>query len=253
MGTLVARVVLALLALPTGACGRYARTSRALSVCGASSLTSVLTAISRLWEHEGRPAVGLRFDASSRLARQLEAGARCDVFVSADTAWVEHLRGRRLLTPGPARVLARNGLVVVVSVGSPWAPASLRELAERPEGRVALAGESVPLGRYSEQALARAGLSERLRARGVRGDTARTTLGWVARGDAVAGIVYATDAQSEPSVRVALRIAADQHEPIVYPAVVTAGARDIVLAQQFVSYCASDAVRTLWSREGFLR
>lgn len=208
---------------------------RPLLVHAAASLSVALPAVAEAWRAQGGPEVSFRFDASSRLARQLEAGAPGDVFISADEAWMDHLAGRSLIAPETRRQLARGRLVVVVPAGANADVTALTDLRALP--RVALAGESVPAGRYARAALARAGVDKGVVARAVNGDDVRTVLAWVARGEVDAGIVYATDARSEPRVRVAVVIPESEHPPIVYPGAVLAAATSPGPARAFLDYC----------------
>jgi molybdate transport system substrate-binding protein len=206
-----------------------------LVVHAAASLSVALPAVAEAFRAQGGPEVTFRFDASSRLARQLESGAPGDVFISADEAWMDHLASRSLLAPETRRHLARGRLVVVVPASAKANVSGLTDLRELP--RVALAGESVPAGRYARAALARAGVERDLVARAIHGDDVRTVLAWVARGEVDAGIVYATDARSEPRVRVAFVIAETEHPPIVYPGAVLASATSPEKARAFLDFC----------------
>jgi molybdate transport system substrate-binding protein len=90
-----------------------------------------------------------------------------------------------------------------------------------------------------------------LAGRVVEGDTVRTALGWVARGEADAAVVYATDVRVEPSVKVAFTFPADSHPEIVYPAAVLRGARDATAAGAFLTFCRGGEARAIWQEAGF--
>ena len=233
--------LLAVLLLPVSGCRRDQSTP--LRVHAAASLSVALPAVAAAWRAAGGPEVTFSFDASSRLARQLEAGAPADVFISADQAWMDHLEARDLIARETRRELARGRLVVVVSATSKLDASSLTALESLP--RVALAGDNVPAGRYARAALARAGLVKTVVPRAVNGDDVRTVLAWVARGEVDAGIVYATDARSEPRVRVALLIPESEHPPIVYPGAVLSAATSPDQARAFLDFCLAAAAAPL--------
>lgn len=226
-----------------------ARAQAALTVYAAASLTEVMPALAAAWTARGHPPVRFVFDASSRLAKQIEAGAPADVFVAADAAWMDHLAGRGAVDAATRVTLATNTLVAVVPAGAPFVPAGPADLARPEVARLAVAGENVPAGRY-----ARAALADRwptLAPRVVSGDSVRTVLAWVATGEASAGVVYATDARVEPRVRVAFTFPADRHPPVVYPAAVVAGAASPAAARAFLDWCRGDEARATWQAAGF--
>jgi molybdate transport system substrate-binding protein len=116
---------------------------------------------------------------------------------------------------------------------------------------VSLCVESAPCGRYADQILSSAGVT--LPESSVsRGADARATLRAVAEGDAVAAIVYATDALSAGD-RVDTLDLGDPDGPIAdYLIAVVAGPSDTELARAFTAYVRSDAGRTVLERAGFL-
>lgn len=215
-------------------------------VLAASSLTDVLPTVAEHWTAAGHPPVTFSFDASSRLARQVESGAPADLFFSADTDWMDHLAGR--IDPATRVDLLGNTLVAVVPVASDSirSPADLATVHH-----LGLAGENVPAGKYARAALSALGTMETVQGRIVSGDNVRTVLGWVASGEAEAGIVYATDARVEPRVKVAFTFPAGSHPAIVYPAAVVAGARHAREAGEFLEYCRGAEAMEVFAAAGF--
>ncbi len=117
-------------------------------------------------------------------------------------------------------------------------------------GRLALANvDSVPAGRYGKAALTALGVWNSVANHLAQGDDVRTTLAYVARGEAPLGIVYATDARIEPRVRVVGTFPAGSHPPIVYPVAVTADAKPD--AASFLVYLRSPQVRAVFEKAGF--
>jgi molybdate transport system substrate-binding protein len=208
-----------------------------LRIVAAVSLSDVLPQIGADWTAATGQPVTFTFDATSRLAKQVESGLPADVFVSADEAWMDFLAERSLIRPDTRRDLLGNSLVVVVpATGAPGQPALDGPQDLLQVGRVGVAGENVPAGRYARAALAKQW--DALAPRVVSGDSVRTVLGWVAKGEVQAGVVYATDARAEPDVQVASRFPPGSHPPIVYPAAVTTTASDPEAAAAFLEYCA---------------
>ncbi len=239
------------------------RDDEPLTVHAAASLTDVLPRVAEAWRSSSASkaaSVPVRwsFGASSRLAKQIEAGAPGDAYFSADTAWMDYLGERERLLPGTRRVVLRNQLVLIVPRSSSDVRATdpLSLVRDPALHRLALAGESVPAGRYAKAALERAGVWDALQAEGsgkqiVRADDVRMALAWVARGEAEAGIVYATDAKAEPRVQVVYTFPADRHPPIRYTAAVLDDAKHPDAAKAFLDFCGSDEARTIFGAAGF--
>jgi len=238
----------AILAMPAAA----ARDARpVVTVLAAASLADAMPKLAAAWPGSARARVSFDFDASSRLARQIEQGLEADVFASADEDWMDYAARRGLIEPKTRRVVAGNALVAVAPAASAARASSPRELLDPAWRRLALAGETVPAGKYARQALTRLGLWEALSGRVVRGQDVRSTLHWAAVGEVDAAVVYATDAAAEPKVRVLFVFPPGSHEPIVYPAAVLAGAPQPGLARSFLDFCASAAAAPIWKAAGF--
>jgi molybdate transport system substrate-binding protein len=224
---------------------------RRIMVLAASSLTETLQSIVKAWTSQGHQEVVFSFDATSRLARQVEAGIPADAFFSADLEWIDTLVRQGLIRAETRVELAGNRLVAVVPVDSALRLSTPLDLARPEVARVAVAGDAVPAGRYARAALARLGFWQSLEPRVVTGDNVRTVLAWVASGEADAGIVYATDARIEPRVRTAFLFAPESHPPIVYPAAVLRDAPQAQVAAEFLNFCMSPEGQALFRAAGF--
>jgi molybdate transport system substrate-binding protein len=228
-----------------------------LVVFAAASLSDVLQALAtRL---PGIPAARFSFAASSTLARQIEQGAPAHLFISADEAWMDYLAARRFVDSASRRVLAGNRLVVVRpgtgDAASPQAEtaAGLREALRADPGganRVATGDPAhVPAGRYAQAALTHLGLWAEIGPRLARADNVRSALSFVERGEAAAGIVYATDARVARGVQVVARFPAASHPAIRYPAALVSGAPRA--AREFLDALASPQAQSIWRAAGF--
>jgi molybdate transport system permease protein len=220
-----------------------------LLVLAASSLADVLPAVADAWLAEGGAEVRFSFDATSRLAPQAFRGAPGDLFFSADRAWMDWLLERGGVDSASVRDFLGNELVAVVPAGA-TVPGGSKDLVHA--GRLALAGENVPAGRYARDALEAVGEWERLRGQVVRGGSVRGTLEWVARGEVDAGVVYRTDALSEQEVVLAFSFPTESYRPIRYPAGVLVTSSRPGLAGAFLDFSAGPAGREIFSRAGFV-
>ena len=236
-------------------CSTFARAeaSPPLTVFAAASLTDVLQHLGEDYTRKTGTPVRFSFAASSILARQVEAGARVDVFISADREWMDYLEQRGLLQQATRGDLVANALVLI-------APSSSRVQLKIAPGfalRTALGGgrlatgdpDSVPVGRYAKQSLMTLGVWNDVADRLVRAEDVRHALMFVARGESPLGIVYATDVRVEPRVRIVDTFPASSHPPIAYPAAVVKGARPD--AAKFLEFLRSDAARRAFEADGF--
>ena len=179
IGILVALVALA-------SCQSYVDTTHppALTVFAAASLQPPFDKIARQAKVDAR----FNYAGTQTLTAQLTQGAQADVFASADTAHMTTVQDAGLLA-GPPKIFAHNRLEIAVEKGNPKGIHTLADLA-RPGLVVVLADPSVPAGKYSQQALAKANVtvhpaSLEPQVTGV--------LSKVSLGEADAGIVYVSD------------------------------------------------------------
>jgi molybdate transport system substrate-binding protein len=224
-----------------------------LVVLGASSLTDALNEIGPAFTAKTHRGITLSYAASSALARQIEAGAPADVFMSADTEWMDYLQARNLIDPSTRRNVVGNRLVLIspadstvtIKIGPHFALAKLLG-----DGRLATGNpDSVPVGKYARSALTKLGVWSEVQDKIAAADNVRAALALVARGEAPLGIVYRTDALIEKKVRIVADFPANSHEPIVYPAAATA--RDHVGAADFVKFLTSPTARAIFAKYGF--
>ena len=222
-------------------------------VFAAASLTNVLDEIGAAYTQQTKQPVKFSYAASSALARQLEAGARADVFFSADLEWMDYVQARGLIDRATRRNVLGNRLALVAPADSKIelkiAP-GFALAAALGQGRLATGDpESVPVGKYARSALTSLGVWNDVADRLVRADNVRSALAFIARGETPLGIVYETDAQVEKRVRVVDFFPADSHPPIVYPVAVTAQARPA--ARQFVDFLQSAPAQEAFKKYGF--
>jgi molybdate transport system substrate-binding protein len=223
-------------------------------VFAAASLASVLDEIGTAYTQQTQKRVKFSYAASSALARQLEAGSRADVFLSADLEWMDYVQARNLIDRSTRRNLLNNRLVLVAPADSKIelkiAPGFALGAALGSNGRLATGDpDSVPVGKYARSALTSLGVWNEVADRLVRADNVRSALAFIARGETPLGIVYETDARVEKRVRIVDFFPADSHPPIVYPVAVTAHASPA--ARQFVEYLQSAPVQEAFKRYGF--
>jgi len=227
-----------------------------LTVFAAASLTDALSDILKQWQAEGHPAPKTSFASSSTLARQIESGAPANLFASADEKWADYLDKKKLLAAGTRVDLLRNDLVLIAPAGHAASDAVIGPGFDfagllGADGRIATGDPAhVPAGIYGEQALKKLGLWDTLQKRLAPAEDVRSALLLVERGEAPAGIVYATDARVSGKVVIVGRFPADSHDPIVYPFAVVAGG-DTPDARALLAYLKGPEAKAAFAKRGF--
>jgi molybdate transport system substrate-binding protein len=234
--------------------GARAQSGADVTVFAAASLRDALDALAREYERQGRGKAAISYAGSPTLARQIEKGAPADIFISADTDWMDYLAKLGRIRIETRVDLLSNRLVLVAPADSRANLAISRGFplaALLGERRLAMADpESVPAGKYGRAALEALGVWKEVAPKVARSENVRAALALVARGEAPFGVVYRTDAIAEPRVRVVGEFARSLHPDIVYPAAVVAGARSRI-AYEYLRYLRSHAALAVWQRHGF--
>lgn len=224
-------------------------------VLAAASLQEAMNEAAEVWTARGHPRPVISFAASSALARQIEAGAPADLFVSADEAWMDHVAGKGLLRSGTRVTFLSNRLVLVAPAGSKTRLTIVRgfPLARAlGNGRLAMADpDAVPAGKYGKAALGKLGVWQGVEGKLARTENVRAALALVERREAPLGIVYATDARASMLVRVVGKFPASTHPPITYPVAVLQSSRN-GKAEAFRRFLISREGKAIFARRGFV-
>jgi molybdate transport system substrate-binding protein len=223
-----------------------------LTVSAAASLTNALPEIGKSFEQE-HPGVKviLNFAASGPLLQQIAQGAPVDVFASADQKSMNQAQEKGLIVPASRKDFVSNTLVLIVPQDSKLALSGLKDLAAAALKRVALGNPaSVPVGRYTQEALTKAGLWEALQPKLIMGESVRQVLDYVSRGEVDAGFVFATDAAiAKGKVKIVTEV--QGHQPIVYPVVLVAAGQKQALAQEFLNFLFAPESVAILTKYGF--
>jgi molybdate transport system substrate-binding protein len=235
---------LTILTLALAGCAR--REAGPLTVSVAASLRPAMSAV---MAHYSGGKVDFNYGGSGALARQIASGAPVDIFVAAGPKPMDDLSAKALLLPGTRRDLLRNTVVLIAS--SP-AVTSWNSLADAAVRQIALGDpESAPAGDYGRQVLRSLGLWDRVQPKLIFDQDVRQVLSHVATGNADAGIVYATDAKSEPHVRAVADAPPNTHDPVVYPIAILKSARDEHAARALAAFLAGPEACAIFESFGF--
>lgn len=218
----------------------------------AMSLTDVAVELATLYERTTGVHVVLNTASSSALARQIDAGADADVFLSANPDWVDYLEETGHVRTEHRTDLLSNRLVLIAPLRKPTSVEMAKgfDIAAAFEGRLALGDpDHVPAGMYAKTALGYFGWYEPLKDRLLPCFDVRAALLMVERGEAPLGIVYKTDAALSDKVAIIGTFPADAHPPILYVMAVCEGAGDT--AEPFARFLRSREAAQVFERHTF--
>ncbi len=227
---------------------------KSLTVFAAASMKNALDEADAAYTAKSGIKISASYAASSALAKQIEQGAPADIFVSADTAWMDYSIKNKSINEATRVDLLGNAIVLIapkdskienVTIGQGF---DLAKLAG--DGRITTGDvKAVPVGKYAKAALEKLGAWQAAEPKFAMAENVRAALALVARGEAVLGIVYSTDAKVEPGVKIVGTFPADSHPPIVYPVAATANARTD--AADYLAFLKSVQAKAIFEKYGF--
>ncbi|MFJ3814286.1 molybdate ABC transporter substrate-binding protein [Streptomyces sp. NPDC090056] len=215
-----------------------------LTVLAAASLTDVFKTAGAAYE-KSHPGTKLTFSfaGSQELVAQVSQGSPADVLVTADTKSMDKVKAD---TGAPA-VIAKNRLVIATGEGNPHKVDDLKDLADT-KLKVVLAAPEVPAGKYSKQILDK----QKIAVKPVSQEpNVRAVLSKVQLGEADAGLVYRTDAESAKDKVDAVEIPDDQNAVAQYPAATLKESKNAGAAAAFVAWLSSPEGQKLLQDAGF--
>ena len=227
---------------------------KTITVFAAASMKNALDDVNAAFLKATGVKVVASYAASSTLIKQIEQGAPADVFASADLGWMDYGAGKKLIRDDTRVNVLGNRLVLIAPKDSKIADVTIApgfDLAKLiGDGRIAT-GEvrSVPVGKYAKEALEKLGIWASVENKFAMADNVRAALSFVARGEAVLGIVYETDAKVEPGVKIVGAFPPDSHPPIVYPVAATATAKPETAA--YLAFLRTAPAKAVFEHYGF--
>ena len=246
-----------------GTAGSFARQATAqqsasITVSAAISLKDALDELEPIFQAQQHrknggngTAVTNNYGGSGTLARQIEQGAPVDVFFSAAEKQMDELEAQGLIDADSRRDLVGNALVLI----APAQAATLHSFQDlsNPAIKAIALGETstVPAGMYAQQTLEHLGLFAAVQKKVVYAKDVRAVLTYVETGNADAGMVYQTDANTSKKVRVIAVAPADSHDPILYPAAVLRDSKNKPAARAFLEFLAGPDARAVFQKYGF--
>jgi len=222
-----------------------------INVFAAASMKGALDEIGAVYRAKTGTAIAANYGSTATLAKQIEAAAPADVFISADETWMDELAGKQLIKPDTRHDIAGNTLVLVKAKDAKI-DVKLEAIADAlGDGKLALADiKSVPAGKYAKAAFDKLGEWAALEPHVVMQDNVRSALALVAKGEAKLGVVYGSDVLAEPKVEVAAVFPEASHAPILYPAAVIAASANPD-TKGFVDFLQSADAQAIFKKDGF--
>ncbi len=222
-----------------------------INVFAAASMKNALDEIGAVYKTKSGNGIVATYAATGTLAKQIEALAPADVFISADETWMDYLAGKKLINDATRHDIAGNTLVVVKAKDAKF-EVKIDKLADAlGQDKIALADvKSVPAGKYAKAALEKLGEWAAVEKNVVMQDNVRAALSLVAKGEAKLGVVYGSDAKAEPKVDVVATFADDSHAPILYPAAVVAASTNAD-AEKFIAFLKGAEAQAILLKDGF--
>ena len=216
-----------------------------ITVFAAASLKTALDRAAADWQAATGNSVTISYAGTPQLAQQIKNGAPADLFLSASEKWMDTLSDAALID-ADTRVDLWGNTLVLVAGDAAAAPVTLGKSTDLAGllkgGKLSMALiASVPAGQYGKESLDNLGLWPSVEALVVQSENVRVALTLVAKGEAVLGVVYGSDAVAEPGVHVLGTFPADSHSPIIFPGAVLAGAEGARDAAGFLTYLAQNA------------
>ena len=226
-----------------------------LTVFAAASLKNALDDTNAAFSKATGVKVVASYEASSALAKQIEAGAPADVFISADLRWMDYATEHRLIRPDTRVNLLGNRLVLIAPKDSKLDTIAIAKGFDiatlAGDGRIAVADvKAVPAGLYAEAALESLGAWAAAEGKLAMAENVRATLAFVARGETAIGIVYETDAKIEPKVKIVGVFPDGSYPPVIYPAAATAATTNPAVAR-YLNFLRSSAAKAIFEKYGF--
>lgn len=223
-----------------------------VTVFAPASLTNAIGDVNTLYKTQTQTHVKSSYASSGTLAKQIEQGAKADVFISADVAWGKHLQNKGKVVSGTYKHLLGNRLVLIAPKNSTINTIKMDKstnFAHILTGRLCTGNtNSVPVGRYAKQSLTALNWWQAVTPKLVETQDVRSALNFVNRGECQLGIVYATDVAMVKNVKVVGTFPTHTHNPIIYPVMMT---QNTAQARQYYQFLQSPQAKQIYRKYGF--
>ncbi|MEB4782873.1 molybdate ABC transporter substrate-binding protein [Paenibacillus jamilae] len=224
-----------------------------LTISAAASLTDALKEIQTLYEssHKGIQ-LNFNFGGSGALEKQIEQGAPSDLFLSASKKNMKSLVDQHLIESNKQKTWLTNELVAVIPADGTTSITSVKDLMQKEVKKVAIGiPESVPAGKYAQEALTNVKLWDVLQDKLVQAKDVRQVLQYVETGNADVGFVYKTDVLTSQKAKIAFEVDSKTYSTVEYPIGIIKASKHIQEAESFYEYLQSQESLNIMAKYGF--
>ena len=219
-------------------------------VAAAANLTDAFQELSRRFNDRTGIRVILSFGGTADLAKQIENGAPFDVFAAADSAHVEALEQKGLLTQGTRALYARGSLVLWFPAGSTINVERVEDLQRKEVERIAIAKPDIaPYGQAAVETLRALKIWDLVEPKVVYGMNVSQVKQFVASGNAEAG--FLPRALVKPGEGKYIEIAEELHRPIDQALGVTKDSDKQDAARRFADFVLSPEGQLILKEYGY--
>ena len=223
-----------------------------LTVSAAVSLTDALEEIEDVYGKENNVQFKFNLGSSGTLTQQIEQGAPVDVFISANTEWMDTLEESNHIKEGTRKDVTGNRIVLIGPKESK--DMKITDITKDNSGQIAIGNpESVPAGKYTEEILKNLDKWTELESNFVMAKDVRQVLTYVETGNAEIGFVYESDASISDKTKILDVVDTSLHEPIIYPAAVIENSKQAEAAEKFIEYVESKEGQKILEKYGFVK
>jgi len=222
-----------------------------LTISAAASLQDAAEEIKAMYTKDNRKVtITYNFGSSGTLQKQIEEGAPADLFISAGKKQMDALAEKGLIIEGSRKDLVGNDLVLIA--GKDSSLTSFNELTSDKVGKMSIGEpESVPAGKYAQEALTNMGLWDALQTKIVLAKDVRQVLTYVETGNVDAGLVYHSDAILGKNIKEVATAPQDTHKPIVYPVAIIKDTKHQAATEAFANFLSGSEAGQVFTKYGF--
>lgn len=222
-----------------------------LHISAAISLNEVLEEVKPQFEAQYDVALKFQFGGSGKLAQQITQGADADIFISANEDWMEYLITEGFIKEDTYAPIISNELVIIKSKDVPLASEDIHSFPSNIK-QIAIGNpESVPAGKYAEEALRNMGIWLDLNEKIILTQDVRQVLTYVETKNAEVGIVYKSDAYLSDAVDIVTEIDPSLYDSIQYPSGILSSSNETELANEFLQFLTTAPIQQKFKQYGF--
>lgn len=223
-----------------------------LNIFAAASLTDAMNEIKDMYEKENdNITLQFNFASSGTLQKQIEEGAGADYYISAGASQMNVLEEKALIED--RQDLLKNQLVVVGTKNMKNKVSKMEDLLSNDVKYMAIGTpETVPVGKYTKEALAHYGLWEKLSDKMVMTKDVRQALTYVQTGNADIAFVYSSDELILENGITLFQVSDEAHAKIIYPSAIIKDTKYKAEVTKFAEFLLSNKGSAIFEKHGFM-